>query len=651
MPKVSIIIPVFNSITTIDRCIESLLHQTLYEIEIILIDDCSTDGTSKKLIQYSQNHKRIKLIQNKINSSASVARKRGILESTGKYILFVDADDELKRNACEIAFREIEAKKIDILQFGVEVKSQGATHAQLSWFENFVNTKPQRRLNGGLSQKCFVEKQFGFTIWNKIYKSNICKFAAQKITDEPIYKAQDLLLQFFILLYAVNIDSIFQNLYIYSYGTGITGGVKFSREKIDKHMSQSIVSKEIHNYLTTKNLLANFRSVIENITCDLIEDNLYTVDACKSTRFENYAKDIFISRWGNGKLKNPEHISEDLISIINLSLKKLSSNPALLTIDARVTNEIRDKKTSESLLGLKNLIQQKENEKFIPIVMAVNENYAPYLAVAVESIKFHNKSDVFLYIFYTDLSSDTIKRIKALSCNQLHIEFIDVGLYIESENLYSRAHYSVEMYYRLIIPEIFSFLPKVLYLDCDIVVNSDLHELYCIDLEDNILAAARNPVHRWMEEYLTKNLEFYYKNYFNSGVLLINTKEFTSKDVKEKCLTYLNLNTKLACPDQDALNVTCLGKIRYLPQKWNFQWHHAINADNLLNSNSLLLADEINDYSQAKDNFKILHYTSNIKPWNSPALSLSKKFWYHAMHSPFFFDILKANIHRQKSSA
>jgi lipopolysaccharide biosynthesis glycosyltransferase/glycosyltransferase involved in cell wall biosynthesis len=649
MPKISIIIPVFNSINTIERCIDSLLQQSLYDIEIILIDDASTDGTTEKLIQYEKKHKRIKIIKNKSNSSASISRKLGILESTGKYIIFVDADDELKRNACEVAFNEMENRKTDMIQFGVEIKSKGATQAQIEWFDDFVNKRPQKRLNAGLSRKCFVEQQFGFTIWNKIYRSNICKIAATKITDTPIYKAQDLLLQFFILIYAVSIETINQDLYIYSYGAGVTGGSSFDREKINKHMSQSVVAKEIYNFLKSNRLLPEFKLIFENIVSGLIIDNLNTVNACKGTQFENYAKDTFTQNWGNGKLKRPENTDEQLTTIVNQCFQKLSPNDILLTLDERISNESRDRQTNQQLEKLKGSLKQKNAGNIIPIVMAVNLNYAPYLAVAVESIRLHNKSDIFLYIFYTDLPSATIERIKALSAPNLQIEFIDVGLYIESDALYSRAHYSVEMYYRLIIPEIFSFLPKVLYLDCDIVVNCDLRELFNIELDNNILAAARNPVHKWMAEYLAKNLNFNYKKYFNSGVLLINTKEFTKNDIKEKCLTYLNNNSELACPDQDALNITCLGRIKYIPQKWNFQWHHAINADNPAKENSNLLADEAEEYSKAIENIKILHFTSNVKPWNSPSISLSKKFWEHAIKSPFFFDILNVNIGLKKS--
>jgi lipopolysaccharide biosynthesis glycosyltransferase len=642
MPKVSIVIPAFNAVDSIESCINSLIFQTLKDIEIVVVDDCSTDGTLERLMDFSSKHKRIKLIKNDINSSASVARKKAILASTGKYLMFLDADDILEKNACEIAFKQIEASKVDILQFGVDIKSEGATPGQISWFEGFVNARPTGRLTGGLVKKCFVEKRFGFTLWNKIYRTSIVKIAASKITDAPVYKAQDLLLQFFILLFALSYDSINDKLYAYSYGRGITGGGKFNKEKIIKHMSQSCVVKFICDYLGSVSLLNTHINSIQSIATLLIEDNLASVGKTAGTYLEGFTKDQFLANWGDGSTINFNGDDAHLSGVLKPVFEQIASNKIFQSIHKKPSEDVAEVSINSVMRNLKEDISIESNSA-IPVVMAVNENYLPYLSVAVESIKNNSNSKIHLFVFYTEIDAELIRRVKSLETSLFLIEFVDVNPYIDVGKLYSCAHYSVEMYYRLIIAEIFHFVPKVIYLDCDIVVMDDLRDLYDVDLGDCVIGAARNPIHKGMFDYLNLKLKFPYKKYFNSGVLLINVSNFTSLKVKEKCLSFLERNKNLACPDQDALNVVCQDKVKYLSQSWNFQWHHSVvkNDKPLMTP---LIDDEKNDYMEAMKDIKILHYTSNIKPWNSPSQEQSMHFWHYAKLSPFFMDVLRANI-------
>lgn len=93
-PLVSVIIPVYNSINTIEKTIDSVINQTYKKIEVILIDDGSTDGSIEIMRKYIEKHKTVifKIITKK-NGGVSSARNRGIDESTGDYISFLDSDD------------------------------------------------------------------------------------------------------------------------------------------------------------------------------------------------------------------------------------------------------------------------------------------------------------------------------------------------------------------------------------------------------------------------------------------------------------------------------------------------------------------------------------------------------------------------------
>lgn len=93
LPKVSIIVPVYNAGCYFDKCLDSLINQTLKEIEIILVLDCPTDGSDKVAESYSSSDNRIKLIYNEENLHTGLSRNRGMAIARGKYIGFHDHDD------------------------------------------------------------------------------------------------------------------------------------------------------------------------------------------------------------------------------------------------------------------------------------------------------------------------------------------------------------------------------------------------------------------------------------------------------------------------------------------------------------------------------------------------------------------------------
>lgn len=97
VPKVSIIIPVYNKEEYLDRCLNSILNQTLSDIEIILINDGSVDNSLKICNKYALHEARIKVINQK-NAGVSAARNSGLLIATGEYITFVDPDDWVEQN-------------------------------------------------------------------------------------------------------------------------------------------------------------------------------------------------------------------------------------------------------------------------------------------------------------------------------------------------------------------------------------------------------------------------------------------------------------------------------------------------------------------------------------------------------------------------
>ena len=280
----------------------------------------------------------------------------------------------------------------------------------------------------------------------------------------------------------------------------------------------------------------------------------------------------------------------------------------------------------------------------IPIVMAANDNYVPYAGVAVQSlIDIAPKNDIYLvYIFHAGISNEHIEILEnQCSSANVIIKCVDIAelLALKNVTFYSRGHITEETFYRFFIPEVLPFLEKILYLDCDLIVQNDLNDLYNTDVDNYCLAAVYNPTSANSLVQRRDVLKLDLSRYFNAGVLLINIKKWLEDDIAQQCLDKLNsIQPKdLLCLDQDILNIVCSGKVLLLDKKWNFMWH----------LEPACYASDAND----KYNFNILHFSSGKKPWVYPQHPLSHYFWKHAIKSVFYEEILQRQYFKSIQAA
>ena len=116
-PKISIVIPVYNVENYLAKCLDSCISQTLYDIEIVCIDDGSTDRSAGILELYAEKDSRVRIFH-KVNAGVSAARNDGIRYSTGNWIMFVDSDDYLDPSACEVVWKESMTNESEIIVHG-----------------------------------------------------------------------------------------------------------------------------------------------------------------------------------------------------------------------------------------------------------------------------------------------------------------------------------------------------------------------------------------------------------------------------------------------------------------------------------------------------------------------------------------------------
>ncbi len=204
---ISIIIPIYNAQKYLKECIDSALNQTYKEIEIILIDDGSTDYSGKICDSYAEKDKRVKVIHNE-NQGVSVSRNIGIKEAKGLYITFMDADDFVSEQYVEILYRLIKNDDSEVSIIGNDEQYEGKIIKR--------NRKIRKILNSEEIIKMILEEKYLSAVcWGKMYRKELFKDPSLRF-DQDIKIGEDLKLIIPILekCKKISIDMT-QNLYHY----------------------------------------------------------------------------------------------------------------------------------------------------------------------------------------------------------------------------------------------------------------------------------------------------------------------------------------------------------------------------------------------------------------------------------------------------
>lgn len=172
--KVSVIVPVYNAEKYLRETLDSILNQTFKEIEVICVDDGSTDSSVSIIHEYMEKDNRIALFfQNEESDNAAKARNLGLKKAKGDYLLFLDADDVSEKNLIELVYRKALETEADIVMFNVFVMD---TQEEMDVYVNaFVNPSKIR------GKEIFVPKNeraqlfqiMGESVWNKLFKKEL----------------------------------------------------------------------------------------------------------------------------------------------------------------------------------------------------------------------------------------------------------------------------------------------------------------------------------------------------------------------------------------------------------------------------------------------------------------------------------------------
>lgn len=266
----------------------------------------------------------------------------------------------------------------------------------------------------------------------------------------------------------------------------------------------------------------------------------------------------------------------------------------------------------------------------VVICFASDNNYAPHLRVAIYSL-LCNRDKTRCYdilILHKDISEENQEKILSLENKQENVTIRLLSMEKWSYKLPKEVgyYYTVEATYRLLLlDDMFADYHRVLYLDCDMVINGDVSRLYDMALEGAQIAAVRAEEFRvysrtkravFLDNY-PYNVDNYRTdalgmkvpdNYFNSGVLLIDLEKARQRLSMDEVFELLNRHKYTYC-DQDVLNMLFDGKVKTLDITWNYMTF----VEEHLRSGNVNSLELYRDLERKQP--QIIHYVGRIKPW------------------------------------
>lgn len=288
-PKISVIVPVYNTAGLLGRCIDSLLDQSLKEIELIFVNDASTDNSLEILRQYEKDHPgHIRVIHSEINLRQGGARNLGIAAARGTYIGFVDSDDWVEKQMYELLYNEALKNASDLCYcYRYQVMEEGLIKKEddASYFLPEGSITEDRRNEMLIRHVTFVQRY--------IYRRDL--LTEHHILFPLHLRYEDLLIDPLVLLYAKHISAVKIPLYNYFIRKGSTTTAVSDEKYMDKMQVCKLIVQEYQqrgayeacrheiNYLffrkgyihTSLNYLINSKdpakAVIQNIRQSLLQ--------------------------------------------------------------------------------------------------------------------------------------------------------------------------------------------------------------------------------------------------------------------------------------------------------------------------------------------------------------------------------------------
>jgi len=247
------------------------------------------------------------------------------------------------------------------------------------------------------------------------------------------------------------------------------------------------------------------------------------------------------------------------------------------------------------------------NAESINVCLSCDNNYAMYAGVVITSILNNANEDDYLNIFILDggispENKNKILSLKSIKPCEINFVQIDERMFEDFRGITTHAYISLPAYYRLKMPSLLPQISRIIYFDCDVIVEHSLRELFNTEMGDLSIAGVLD---------VKKKMQKINPTYTNSGILVMDLVNMRKTNLESKFFEYTKEHySEIVCGDQEIINQVCKGNIKNVDSKWNVQISNFSNRS---------------DYTK---NPYIVHFIGKNKPWQYASFSYRKDLFY-----------------------
>lgn len=274
-PDISIIIPVYNVAPYLEECLKSVIHQTYDNIEIICVNDGSTDNSEEILQYFANEDRRIKIISKSKNEGLFLARRTGCEAATGKYILFLDSDDYVDIELCAELMKYMRSD-IDIFHFNATTEFFVTVPDDYrKWRNDYIKPYENVIFRDNILKLAYLDKCFSTSLWGKLFTRKLCLLAYENTPNLEFYIGEDIYFFFILASVAQKYEGVETKYkYHYCYGRGVSNQDEVSIEKFEKYAFMGVLAEQIKRYLVDKNLYKKFTNIYWAVSERMLVDVL-----------------------------------------------------------------------------------------------------------------------------------------------------------------------------------------------------------------------------------------------------------------------------------------------------------------------------------------------------------------------------------------
>lgn len=325
--KISIIVPIYNVANYLGRCMDSLLNQTLQDIEIILVDDKSPDDCPKLCDEFVSLDKRVKVIHKPLNEGLGMARNTGMSIAQGKYIAFIDSDDYISLDMMELLYAKAEEKSCNAVYCGYSYVTSDNIEKEYSEFSNetdFISNKECRnvflRMLGGDKK---VGTVLNMSVWHSIFALDFLRKNNIKFCSEREYISEDLIFDVDLFSVITNVTYLPNRGYYYCQNKSSLSQV-FREDRYQKEVVlYSELARRMRTYGFSNEDMYSLYYSLFRITRFLMRDmSIQNIDnSIKKRLFNQILNDEDIKQIFFNKIPSKYFSFWDIISFLEMKYK------------------------------------------------------------------------------------------------------------------------------------------------------------------------------------------------------------------------------------------------------------------------------------------------------------------------------------------